>query len=123
MRCYVIQGGKIHDLPEKLVGKLIDSSLFEFKMSGRAFRKAINKEYESLAKRINDEELNDFEDINQPLPKSNLFDLVCKVYYLIQISWSNIFQNSINNKLNEVTDNTENRNSDENASEPEINNV
>ncbi|CAB4487936.1 DUF654-domain-containing protein [Rhizophagus irregularis] len=68
-------------------------------MSGRAFRKAINKEYDFLTKRINDEDLNDSEDIDQPPPKSNLFDL-----------------------LNEVTDDTENRNSDENASEPEINN-
>lgn len=55
-------------------------------MSGRAFRKAINKEYDFLTKRINDEDLNDSEDIDQPPPKSNLFDLVCKVYYLIQIS-------------------------------------
>ncbi|GET01900.1 transcription factor 25 [Rhizophagus clarus] len=68
-------------------------------MSGRAFRKAINKEYDFLAKRINDEDLNDSEDIDQPPPKSNLFDL-----------------------LNEMADESENHNLDENSSEPEINN-
>jgi hypothetical protein len=45
----------------------------KLEMSGRAFRKAINKEYD---KRINDEDSNDSEDIDRPLPKSNLFDLV-----------------------------------------------
>ena len=52
-------------------------------MSGRAFRKAINKEYD---KRINDEDSNDSEDTDRPPPKSNLFDLVRSIYYPIQIS-------------------------------------
>ncbi len=50
-------------------------------MSGRAFKKAINREYELSAMQIKDEESNDSEGIEpkQPPQKKNLFDLVSKI--------------------------------------------
>ena len=64
-------GGKIHDLPLTFWAEHQDFRYSNSlrKMSGRAFRKAINKEYD---KRINDEDSNDSEDTDRPLPKSNL---------------------------------------------------